>query len=79
MKDSLNVVYLQSELRSSQVINLNKAFFITCLVLEYPPTVLPGLVLKVLLYVLIIYLTHNNRNPFNSALDREPHNKFVIS
>ena len=46
MKNSLNVVYLQSELRSSQVINLNKGFFITCLVLEYPPTVLPGLVFE---------------------------------
>ena len=42
MQDSLSVVYLQSELRSSQVINLNKAF-ITCLVLENPPTLLPGL------------------------------------
>ena len=46
MKDSLNVVYLQSELRSSQVINLNKAFFITLLVSENPPTVLPGLVFE---------------------------------
>lgn len=46
MQDSLNVVYLHSELRSSQVINLNKAFFITCLVLEYLPTVLPGLVFE---------------------------------
>ena len=46
MQDSLNVVYLHSELRSSQVINLNKAFFITCLVLENPPTLLPGLVFE---------------------------------
>ena len=42
MQDSLSVVYLQSELRSSQVINLNKAF-ITRLVLENPPTLLLGL------------------------------------
>lgn len=46
MQDSLNVVYLHSELRSSQVINLNKAFFIACLVLENPPTLLPGLVFE---------------------------------